>query len=261
MQIRDRIKDFRRVKSSELKPNPKNWRTHPDQQRDALRGVLAEVGFADACIARELPDGSLELVDGHLRVETAPDADVPVLVLDVTESEADKILATLDPLSAMAGSDAELLAELVAGIETNSDSVRQLMEETARSAAELGAQADDGGDNPYTAKVEVPPYEVDGPKPSVTDLYDAAKTETLLAEIESSNIPDDEKRFLRFAAMRHVVINFDLVANYYAHSSASVQQLLENSACVIVDLDKAIENGWARLGELLREQYASERES
>jgi hypothetical protein len=29
MQIRDRIKELRRVKASELRPNPRNWRTHP----------------------------------------------------------------------------------------------------------------------------------------------------------------------------------------------------------------------------------------
>jgi hypothetical protein len=33
------------------------------------------------------------LVDGHLRAETITDAEIPVLVLDVNEAEADKILA------------------------------------------------------------------------------------------------------------------------------------------------------------------------
>src|ERR1700749_1368821 len=105
MQIRDRIRDFRRVRACDLRPNPKNWRTHPARQRDALRGVLAEVGYADALLARQLEDGSLELVDGHLRAETTPDVVVPVLVLDVSEEEADKILLTLDPLANLAGVD------------------------------------------------------------------------------------------------------------------------------------------------------------
>ena len=102
MQIRDRIKELRRVPVSKLRPHPRNWRTHPDAQRDALRGVLAEVGYADALLARELADGSLQLIDGHLRAETTPEAVVPVLVLDVDEAEADKILLTHDPLAAMA---------------------------------------------------------------------------------------------------------------------------------------------------------------
>jgi hypothetical protein len=31
-QIRDRIRELRRVKTSELIPNPKNWRRHPKEQ-------------------------------------------------------------------------------------------------------------------------------------------------------------------------------------------------------------------------------------
>ena len=63
--IRDRIVDFRRVPASSLIPNPSNWRTHPEEQRAALAGVLESVGIVDAVIARETPNG-LELIDGHL---------------------------------------------------------------------------------------------------------------------------------------------------------------------------------------------------
>jgi len=106
MKVRDRIKELRRVKASQLHPNPRNWRTHPQPQQDALRGLLAEVGFADALLARQREDGELELIDGHLRAETTPDQMVPVLVLDVSADEAAKILATHDPLASMAGVDA-----------------------------------------------------------------------------------------------------------------------------------------------------------
>lgn len=127
MRIRDRIKELRRVPANQLLPNPKNWRTHPKGQQDAIRGVLAEIGFADACLARELPDGSLMLVDGHLRAETAADALVPVLVLDVNEQEADKILATLDPLSAMADKDSEQLASLLKSLKDANDALTPLV--------------------------------------------------------------------------------------------------------------------------------------
>ena len=126
MQIRDRIKELRRVPASELLPNPKNWRTHPVAQQDALKGVLAEVGYADALIARETPAG-LMLVDGHLRAETTPDSDVPVLVLDINEAEADLMLATLDPLVAMAGRDEERLTELLANLETDNEAIASLL--------------------------------------------------------------------------------------------------------------------------------------
>jgi len=130
MQIRDRIKELRRVKGSDLIPNPKNWRTHPVAQQDALRGVLADVGYADALIARETPEG-LMLVDGHLRAETTPDSDVPVLVLDIDEEEADLMLATLDPLAAMAGRDEERLSELLATVTSDNDTVNALLEPLA----------------------------------------------------------------------------------------------------------------------------------
>jgi hypothetical protein len=127
MKIKNRVKSLRMVPASELLPNPKNWRTHPEAQKNALRGVLAEVGIADACLARELPDGSLMLIDGHLRAETITDAKVPVLILDVTEAEADKILATLDPLAAMAEKDAEQLASLLATLKDQNDALTPLV--------------------------------------------------------------------------------------------------------------------------------------
>ena len=127
MKIRDRIVELRRVKASELLPNPRNWRTHPKGQQDALKGVLAEVGYADALLAREVEGGSLMLIDGHLRAETTPDQEVPVLVLDVNEDEADKILATLDPLAAMAEASAEKLEELLGDVKTNSEAVDAML--------------------------------------------------------------------------------------------------------------------------------------
>jgi ParB-like chromosome segregation protein Spo0J len=138
MQIRDRIRELRRVRAADLQPNPRNWRTHPTRQRDALRGLLAEIGYANALLARELPDGSLQLVDGHLRAETTPDAIVPVLVLDVDEQEADKLLLSLDPLAAMAGSSEAELEALLASVETENAAVQSLLDELSqqRSAGE-----------------------------------------------------------------------------------------------------------------------------
>src|ERR1035437_4195934 len=101
MKIRDPIVELRRVSAGTLLPNLKNWRRHPKAQADALRGLLSEIGYADALLVRETPEG-LMIIDGHLRAETTPDAVLPVLVLDVTEAEADKLLATLDPLAALA---------------------------------------------------------------------------------------------------------------------------------------------------------------
>lgn len=131
MKIKDRIKELRRVKASELIPNPKNWRTHPTKQKDALKGVLSEIGYADALLARELPDGSLMLLDGHLRAETTPEQEVPVLVLDLNEEEGDKLLATLDPLASLAEQDDEKLAELLESIETENEALQEMLNDLA----------------------------------------------------------------------------------------------------------------------------------
>lgn len=127
--MRNRIKGLRVVPANTLLPNPKNWRTHPDRQRKAMHGILEEVGYAAAAIARELPDGRLMLIDGHLRTETADEAgqDVPVLVLDVTEEEADKLLLTLDPIAEMAETDTAVLTELLESVETDNADVSEML--------------------------------------------------------------------------------------------------------------------------------------
>jgi hypothetical protein len=119
--IRDRIRELRRVRAAELLQNPKNWRRHPKAQVDALRGVLSEVGYADALLARELPDGRLMLIDGHLRKETTPDALVPVLVLDLDEAEADTLLAVLDPMAGMAETDTSRIRSLLETVRTDNE--------------------------------------------------------------------------------------------------------------------------------------------
>ena len=134
MNVRDRIVELRRVPAKSLAPNPRNWRKHPKAQADALRGVLAEVGIADAVLAREREDGVLELVDGHLRAETLGDREVPVLVLDVNEEEAWKILATHDPLAAMAEADPQILDDLLREVETSNEQLKAMLDELGRES-------------------------------------------------------------------------------------------------------------------------------
>ena len=139
--FRDRIVELRRVPARELIPNPRNWRRHPARQAVALRSVLEEVGYADALLARELPDGRLMLVDGHLRAETTPDQVVPVLILDVNEDEANKLLATLDPLAAMDETDKLALKDLAGLVQTDSAELRELLDGTAGIARETQQDA------------------------------------------------------------------------------------------------------------------------
>jgi len=71
------------------------------------------------------------LIDGHLREELADDSKVPVLVLDVTEAEADLILATHDPLTSMAETDQALLDELVQGLDIDNDETQKMLDDLA----------------------------------------------------------------------------------------------------------------------------------
>ena len=127
MTLRNRITRLENVKAGTLIPNPQNWRRHPKAQRDALQTVLASVGYADAVIAREV-DGQLVLIDGHLRADLDPEQVIPVLVTDLDEHEAGQVLATLDPLAAMATADNDALETLVKGLAAKAqDTMAELM--------------------------------------------------------------------------------------------------------------------------------------
>jgi hypothetical protein len=75
-------------------------------QRKALHALYAEVGFARSLLAYELPDGRLKLIDGHLRRDL--DMEVDVEVLDVNDDEARALLLSIDPLAALAQTQAQL---------------------------------------------------------------------------------------------------------------------------------------------------------
>ncbi len=130
--IRDRIKQFRRVKAKDLTPSPRNWRTHPKGQVDAMRGILAEIGYADATLARELPDGTLELIDGHLRQSLDPDQEIPTLILDLNEDEARKLMTVLDPLAALAETNQDALGRLIQDVSTEDAGLQAMLDDLAR---------------------------------------------------------------------------------------------------------------------------------
>jgi len=113
-------------------------------------------------------------------------------------------------------------------------------------------------ENPYTKKIETPVYEITGEKPDLETLQDKSKTEVLIEEIRAANIPEDVKAFLYSAAERHTVFNFRNIAEYYAHAEPEVQNLMERSALVIIDYDRAVEEGYVKLTNSLIEQMREE---
>src|SRR5215210_4938675 len=115
----------------ELVANPRNWRTHPAAQRDALRGSLDTVGWVQQVLVNRVTG---HVVDGHARVEEAisrGEPSVPVLYVELSAEEEALVLATLDPIGAMAERDAGRLEELLAGVTVDDDGLRRLLAELA----------------------------------------------------------------------------------------------------------------------------------
>ena len=131
----------------ELAENPSNWRTHPQPQLAALTDVIAEVGWAGACLYNERTQ---RLIDGHARRKVALDQGtplVPVLVGNWTEDQERKILATLDPLTAMAEADSQALASLLASVQSSSDAVNAMLKELSEANPLPLPDAGAGGDD------------------------------------------------------------------------------------------------------------------
>lgn len=101
--------------------------------------------------------------------------------------------------------------------------------------------------NNYTKKTQIPQYEPKNEKPPIESLIDYTKYSKLIRDINNSAVSEEEKKFLKFAASRHIVFNYSRIADYYAHANAEMQELMEQSALVLLDIDDAIANGYVKL--------------
>ncbi len=115
-----------------------------------------------------------------------------------------------------------------------------------------------GLETQYTKKIKTPVYEPHNKKPLLSELTDDRKYRELVKKIKQSDIPEKEKSFLIKAAARHRVFDYSKIADYYAHSPKEVQELMEDSALVIIDFDKAIEQGYVVLSEQVANQYKTD---
>ena len=132
--MRNRVQELRFVKASDLTPCADNWRLHPKRQRDLMQSVLQSIGYADALIARETEDGSLALIDGHLRADLSPDVEVPVLIVDLNEREAKELLLVHDPIGALAERDDEAVARLLEDFEATNETLERFIGEEFKLA-------------------------------------------------------------------------------------------------------------------------------
>jgi len=149
-QWQNRIVGHGEEAADQLLANPRNWRIHPKAQQDALKGVLAQIGWVQDVIVNQRTGF---VVDGHARVALAISAGerVPVVYVDLDEQEEAAILATLDPLSAMAGKDDEIFAGLVAGMDEAYKALVMATEVKGFSETEGLTDPDDAPEPPAVA--------------------------------------------------------------------------------------------------------------
>ena len=115
-------------------------------------------------------------------------------------------------------------------------------------------EQEDIEDVTYTKEVKIPQYECTGEEITLKRLLDRSKAQELIREIEFSSVTDEEKEFLIEAAKRHNRFNYRNIAEYYAQASHEMQQLMERSALVIIDIDDAIANGYTTLNDFVQRE-------
>lgn len=241
-----------------LKTAPWNPRTARDERFAQLcRSLEADPDFLEQRPILAQADGTV--FAGNHRLLAAQHlgwATVPAIVADVPDQLA-KQRAMIDNNNAADWLDDDLGALLTSLGDAGSD-----LSLLGFEAGELERLLDlsDGGDGDddatYSRKIETPIYEPTGPKPSVGALFDDTKTQELIRGIEAAEgLTDDERDFLIIAAQRHTVLHFGNVAEYYAHADSGLQTLMEDSALVIIDFDRAIELGYVRVADRIAELY------
>ena len=110
-------------------------------------------------------------------------------------------------------------------------------------------------DETYTRKIVAPTYEPKNKKPELEDLFNTDKADELIHKIKQAKLSEEETLFLSHCALRHTVYDYSKIADFYAHSSKEIQKIMEDSALVIIDFDKAIENGYVKLTKEIASAY------
>lgn len=118
--------------ANQFTANALNFRRHPNQQREALRGSLSELGWIQSVVVNKTTGN---VIDGHARIEEALSIDeeslVPFVEVEISEDEEKLALATFDPISAMATTDKEVLDILLHEVSTGDAALQQLMSDLA----------------------------------------------------------------------------------------------------------------------------------
>ena len=243
-----------------VRPDPANYNQHSAAQIEQIAASLVAFGFDQPILARR--NGLI--IAGHGRLLAARQVGmthVPVVYTDLDGVHAARRMIGDNRLAALAEPDAGALAELLRQLQAEDALGGTGYDDAAVDAllAEIAAGAEAGKSDHYSRKIEAPTYTPSNVKPAVVDLYDDSRTQALVKDIQTAEgLTDEERAFLVIAAQRHTVLRFNKIADYYAHADAGLQRLMEDSALVIIDFNRAIELGFVRLTEKIAEQVRDE---
>ena len=240
---------YKKVK--DLIPYINNSRTHSEEQVNQIVASMNEFGFTNPLLIDEKDN----IIAGHGRLLASKKLnmeEVPCIVLSsLTETQKKAYVIADNKMALNAGWDEELLKiELENLKELDFD-----LELTGFSSKEIDKIfEEESAKNPYTSKISIPEYEIKGEQPEISTLLSETKANELINKINKSNVSEEQKEFLIKAAYRHYVFDYSKIAEYYAHQDEEMQNLMEDSALVIIDVDKAIANGYATLSDELEDE-------
>ena len=147
------------VDPNKLIENPLNWRVHNEFQKRSLGGALDEVGWVQPIVVNQ---NTMVIIDGHLRVSLAierGETQIPIILVDLDEQEQKKVLATLDPLAALAGTDVPAYSELIEGVETDDLWLREMMQRIGDDSEPEKEEKEEPGLDESVPELEMKPFE------------------------------------------------------------------------------------------------------
>lgn len=245
------------ISTEKLIPYARNAKKHDAAQISKLAGSIREFGFNNPVLI----DRDNGIIAGHGRVMAAQKLkldEVPCIRLGhLTDNQRKAYILADNRLAELGGGwDEELLKLEIKDIDWGQ------LKEIGIDDFNFGeidfdekSSEDKNNENPYTAKVESPIYTPTGECPTIDELYKKEKYENLISEIENSSVTENEKAFLKLSASRHIVFDYQQIAEYYAHSTKEMQKLMEDSALIIIDFKQAIEKGFVKLTERIAGQF------
>jgi len=245
------------VNKGQIEGLPKNPRTIRNEKYEKLKKSIEDnpemLGMREVLV---FPHGSkYVIIGGNMRFQACKELQfetVPCKILN-KDTTAEQLRAiTIKDNVGFGEHDWELLANEWDSVELEEWGLEVPNFETEDTILE----AED--DDKYTKKVDTPVYEPKNEKPEISVLYNADRYKELIQEIENSTAPEDVKTMLKVAASRHIVFNYENMADFYANSEKEVQTLMENSALVIIDFNRAIELGYVKLREEIAAQYGQD---